>query len=78
MYVCLCHGIRDRDLRDAVARGATTFEALQARTGVSTCCRTCEPCAREVLHEALASHGACPQSASRAIAQPLAAIGVPG
>mgnify|MGYP002781191140 CR=1 FL=1 len=43
MYVCLCHGIRDRELRDAVERGADTFEALQAHTGVSTCCRTCEP-----------------------------------
>ncbi len=63
MYVCLCNGIRDRDLRDAVERGADSFEVLQARTGVSTCCRTCEPMAREVLHEALASREARPQAA---------------
>ncbi len=63
MYVCLCHGIRDRELRDAVARGADTFEALQSSTGVSTCCRTCEPVAREVLDEALATHAAAPQAA---------------
>jgi bacterioferritin-associated ferredoxin len=63
MYVCLCHGIRDRDLRDAVERGADSFEALQARTGVSTCCRTCEPTAREVLHEALATRRPATQAA---------------
>ncbi len=63
MYVCLCHGIRDRDLKEAVARGADTFEALQARTGVSTCCRTCEPVARELLDEALATAEAATQAA---------------
>jgi bacterioferritin-associated ferredoxin len=63
MYVCLCHGIRDRELRDAVERGADTFEALQACTGVSTCCRTCEPTAREVLDEALATRGLATQAA---------------
>ncbi|MCZ8132105.1 MAG: (2Fe-2S)-binding protein [Steroidobacteraceae bacterium] len=63
MYVCLCHGIRDRDLRDAVTRGCDSFEALQAHTGVSTCCRTCEPTAREVLEEALASRAPAVQAA---------------
>jgi bacterioferritin-associated ferredoxin len=63
MYICLCHGIRDRELRDAVERGAETFEALQASTGVSTCCRTCEPTAREVLDEALASRSFATQAA---------------
>jgi bacterioferritin-associated ferredoxin len=63
MYVCLCHGIRDRELHDAVERGADTFEQLQARTGVSTCCRTCEPTARQVLDEALASRGLAVQAA---------------
>jgi bacterioferritin-associated ferredoxin len=63
MFVCLCHGIRDRELRDAVDGGADTFEALQARTGVSTCCRTCEPTAREVLDEALASRSLATQAA---------------
>jgi bacterioferritin-associated ferredoxin len=63
MFVCLCHGIRDRELRDAVDGGADTFEALQACTGVSTCCRTCEPTAREVFHEALATRSPASQAA---------------
>ena len=63
MYVCLCHGIRERELRDAVERGCDSFEQLQACTGVSTCCRTCEPVAREVLDEALASRSLAGQAA---------------
>jgi bacterioferritin-associated ferredoxin len=63
MYVCLCNGIRDRDLREAVDAGADTFERLQACTGVATCCRTCEPTAREFLHEALASRTPASQAA---------------
>ncbi len=53
MYVCLCKGISDRRLHQAVAEGARSFEELQAATGVATCCRSCEPCARGVLYEAL-------------------------
>ncbi len=63
MYVCLCHGIRDRELQLAVEQGASSFEELQARTGVASCCRTCEPTARELLHAALASRGPAIQAA---------------
>ena len=63
MYVCLCHGIRDRDLEQAVEHGAHSFEELQARTGVASCCRTCERTARELLDSALASRGAAIQAA---------------
>ncbi len=63
MYVCLCHGIRDGELREAVSRGCDSFEQLQASTGVSTCCRTCEPTAREILQETLASRAPSIQAA---------------
>jgi bacterioferritin-associated ferredoxin len=63
MYVCLCHGISERRLQQAVREGAQSFEALQAATGVATCCRTCEPCARDVLCETLDSARAAPQAA---------------
>jgi bacterioferritin-associated ferredoxin len=63
MYVCLCHGLCDRELRDAVAQGARSFEELQARTGVASCCRTCEPTARELLDAELASGNAAIQAA---------------
>jgi bacterioferritin-associated ferredoxin len=63
MYVCLCHGIRDRELQQAVEQGASSFEELQARTGVAGGCRTCEPTAREFLDSALASRDAAIQAA---------------
>jgi bacterioferritin-associated ferredoxin len=53
MYVCLCHCVRDRDLRQAAASGVRSFEELQARTRVSTNCGRCETMAREVFETAL-------------------------
>jgi bacterioferritin-associated ferredoxin len=49
VFICVCHGISDRRLREAVQRGARSFEELQAQTGVSTCCGACEPMARAMV-----------------------------
>lgn len=49
MYVCICKGITDRDIRSAVARGVDTVSALKRETG---CCGQCGKCAwhaREVI-----------------------------
>jgi len=51
MYVCLCNGITDRELRGAVALGAATFDELRAATGVATCCGRCTDCALGILAE---------------------------
>ena len=53
MYVCLCHCIRDRDLRQAAEAGVRSFEELQARTQVATGCGRCETMARNVFDRAL-------------------------
>jgi bacterioferritin-associated ferredoxin len=63
MYVCVCHGISDKRLNQAIQEGARSFEQLQARTGVATCCGACEPCARQVLDERLDSASPSPQAA---------------
>lgn len=63
MYVCICHGISEKRLSQAVQDGARSFEQLQARTGVATCCGACETCARQVLDETLDSHSRAPQAA---------------
>lgn len=55
MYVCLCHGVTDRAIRQAAADGVSSFEALQALTGVSTCCGACREYADEVWQEALSA-----------------------
>jgi bacterioferritin-associated ferredoxin len=54
MIVCICHGINEKTLREAVDAGATTMNDLRAQTGVATCCGKCTDCAQCVLDEALA------------------------
>jgi bacterioferritin-associated ferredoxin len=51
MYICLCQGISEKRLQQAIREGARSFEQLQSCTGVATCCGACEPCAREMLGE---------------------------
>jgi bacterioferritin-associated ferredoxin len=63
MYVCLCHGISEQRLHEAIEDGARSFEQLQSCTGVATCCGACEPCAREVLDQTLDSRTGSPQAA---------------
>ena len=52
MYVCLCKGVTDGQIRDAVARGARTVKDLRRELGVASDCGKCAACAREVLCEA--------------------------
>ncbi|HET7674096.1 MAG TPA: (2Fe-2S)-binding protein [Gammaproteobacteria bacterium] len=59
MYVCVCNTVSDRRIREAVAAGASSFEALQATLGVSTCCGCCEPEVREMLAEQPAKPERC-------------------
>jgi len=63
MFVCVCHGISDKRLTQAIQEGVRSFEQLQACTGVATCCGACEPCARQILDERLDSAQAAPQAA---------------
>jgi len=49
MYVCLCNGISDRQIRECVDRGATTLDEVQARLPVANCCGCCESTAREII-----------------------------
>lgn len=53
MYVCLCHGITDRAIRQAAQSGEQTFEQLQVSTGLATCCGTCRDFAETIWQEAL-------------------------
>ena len=64
MYVCLCHGISESRLQQAILEGGGAFEQLQSCTGVATCCGACEPCAREMLDcKELDSRRPAPQAA---------------
>lgn len=49
MYVCLCHAISDRQIREVVDRGAESLNDVQAHLPVASCCGACEDSAREVI-----------------------------
>jgi len=55
MYVCLCNGITESQIRDAVGGGARSLSELHRCLGVASCCGRCADCAQQVLHETLSS-----------------------
>jgi len=54
MYVCLCHAVTDREIREEVERGASSLSDVQCRLPVASCCGHCEDTAREVIDEQIA------------------------
>jgi bacterioferritin-associated ferredoxin len=53
VYICLCHGITDTQIRSCVADGARTLCDLSGELGVATQCGNCANSACEVLREVL-------------------------
>jgi len=51
MYVCLCHGVTDRDIRAAADSGVTSMRQLGKELGVGTQCGRCAITAREILRD---------------------------
>lgn len=62
MYVCICHAITDRQIREAVEEGATSLVELQHSLPVAACCGRCADTAREVIDEHL-QRRECPRAA---------------
>lgn len=55
MYVCICHGVTDSDIRRAAQAGCETVSELTMRTGLAGSCGTCRDLAGEILGEARAT-----------------------
>ncbi|HAS22222.1 (2Fe-2S)-binding protein [Idiomarina loihiensis] len=54
MYVCLCKGINDKVIHQAVVSGeVNSMRDLRQQYGVASQCGCCKNCAKDVLHEAL-------------------------
>ena len=51
MYVCVCNGITDKQIRRAAKAGAVNMNALQAELGVATNCGSCHEMASRILSE---------------------------
>jgi bacterioferritin-associated ferredoxin len=64
VYVCLCNGVTDGQIREAAQQGARSVLDLQSCLGVATSCGRCQPYAAELLEEALlpAQRSLCAQA----------------
>ncbi len=53
MYICICKGVTDGAIREAVSQGAGRMRDLRACLGVAGQCGTCACDAKEVLEQSL-------------------------
>ena len=51
MFVCVCKGITDRQIRDAVIDGADSLGDVRRELGVASNCGRCAQCARQVIKQ---------------------------
>lgn len=49
MYVCLCKGVTDHQIRASVSQGASTFREVRDALGVATQCGKCACLARDII-----------------------------
>ncbi len=54
MSVCLCRGITDQDIKDAIANGAESYREVRDLLDLGTCCGRCAPEARAIISEEVA------------------------
>lgn len=54
MYVCLCRGITDQDIKDAVANGAESYREIRDLLDLGTRCGRCAPEARAIISDEVA------------------------
>jgi bacterioferritin-associated ferredoxin len=55
VYICVCHGITDTQIRSCVEDGARTLDDLSGELGVATQCGCCAESAAQVMQEVLQS-----------------------
>lgn len=51
MYVCLCTGVTDSQIKEAASNGCASMRELCRTTGVGTQCGKCVRSAREIIRE---------------------------
>ena len=51
MYVCICNGVTDREIRQAAEPGCRTMTELTTRTGAGANCGSCIEMATQLLDE---------------------------
>jgi bacterioferritin-associated ferredoxin len=51
MYVCLCTGVTEEQIRRAIVQGCHSIEMLREVLGVSTVCGACQEMITQILQE---------------------------
>ncbi|GGF67919.1 bacterioferritin-associated ferredoxin [Terasakiella brassicae] len=54
MYVCVCNGLREKEVRNAVKGGADTVGRIFKAYGCKPDCAQCIGCMRDVIEEEIA------------------------
>ncbi len=54
MYVCLCRGITDQHIQQAIEDGAESFREIRDLLDLGTCCGRCVPEAKSIIQQELA------------------------
>ena len=62
MYVCICHAVTDKQIREEVYQGAKCLKSLQKNLPVGTGCGTCVCTAKQVIEETLSDIKAVSQN----------------
>jgi bacterioferritin-associated ferredoxin len=68
MYVCLCKGITDSQIRDAVYDGAGSFRDVRQSLGIATQCGKCACWAKDLVNETVAEINGYQSSLAYAVA----------
>ena len=66
MILCICKGVSDKTVRLTIAAGAKSVEAVGARCGAGTDCRTCRHAIQDLVDDDSAVPTACAGSESAA------------
>lgn len=63
MYICLCKGVTDRQIREAISEGASSMRDLRATLDVASQCGKCGRECKSLLSENLIGSQMALQSA---------------
>ena len=55
MYVCLCNGVTDQDIADAIDEGAQSLTDIQRELGAGTGCGTCREFTEQLIDQTKAA-----------------------
>ncbi|MEO2267301.1 (2Fe-2S)-binding protein [Pseudoalteromonas pernae] len=53
MYICLCHGVSDKKIEQAIDNGARSMRDLSSELKVGSQCGKCCNCAKKILNQKL-------------------------